>query len=83
MGVFASRSSGKSVFTKDLLISDLISSPFKKVIWVYKTWQDELFKNLIEQINIEFLDDLPDFDTMGKQENTVVVIDDFMAEASN
>ncbi len=35
MGVFGCRNSGKSFFTKNLLLSDLIS--FKKVIWIYKT----------------------------------------------
>ena len=37
MGVFASRLSGKSVFTKNLLLQQnrMISTPFKKVICVY------------------------------------------------
>ena len=87
MGVFASRLSGKSVFTNNLLLQQnrMISTPFKKVIWVYKSWQDELFKQLISQtlFEIDFLDDLPNFDAMGKQENTLIVIDDYMNEASN
>ena len=87
MGVFASRLSGKSVFTKNLLLQQnrMISTPFKKVIWVYKSWQDELFKQLLSQslFEIDFLDDLPNFDAMGKQENTLIVIDDYMNEASN
>ncbi|MEE8289665.1 MAG: ATPase/DNA packaging protein [Nitrosomonadaceae bacterium] len=87
MGVFASRLSGKSVFTKNLLLAQerMILSPFTKVIWVYKTWQEELFKDLNEQtiFEIEFLDDLSNFEAMGKQENTVIIIDDFMSEASN
>ena len=87
MGVFASRLSGKSVFTKNLLLDQkrMISPPFKRVIWIYKTWQEELFNELIKQteFEMEFLDDLPNFDTMGKQENTAIVIDDFMSEASN
>jgi hypothetical protein len=86
MGVFASRLSGKSVFTKNLLLAqkEMIEKPFRKVIWIYKTWQEDLFKELTNRdFEIEFLDDLPNFDSMGKQENTVIVIDDFMAEASN
>ena len=87
MGVFASRLSGKSVFIKNLLLQQnrMISTPFKKVIWVYKSWQDELFKQLLSQtlFEIDFLDDLPNFDAMGKQENTLIVIDDYMNEASN
>ena len=86
MGIFASRQSGKTVFTKNLLLNQerLIFPPFKKVIWVYKSWQDSL--NELQQnggsFEIEFVDDLPNFDSMGKQENTVIVIDDLMSEAS-
>lgn len=86
MGIFASRQSGKTVFTKNLLLNQdrLISPPFKKVIWIYKTWQDTIFNELQNQtlFEIQFADDLPNFDVMGKQENTVVVIDDFMTEAA-
>jgi hypothetical protein len=86
MGVFASRLSGKSVFVKNLLLEQhrLISPPFVKVKWVYKSYQDELFKELMDKkFEIEFLDDLPNFDEMGRQENTLIIIDDFMSEASN
>ena len=84
--LFASRLSGKSVFTKNLLLQqNRMISPFKKVIWVYKSWQDELFKQLLSQtlFEIDFLDDLPNFDAIGKQENTLIVIDDYMNKASN
>ena len=52
MGIFGCRNSGKSVFTKNLLISDLIDVPFKNVFWIYKTWQDELFKEVAARLNI-------------------------------
>ena len=63
----------------------MISAPFKKVVWIYKTWQDELFKELLSQtlLEIYFLDDLPNFEAMGKQENTLIIIDDYMNKASN
>ena len=63
----------------------MISIPFLKVIWVYKSWQDVLCKQLLCQslFEINFLDDLPNFDAMGKQENALIVIDDYMNEASN
>ena len=84
MEVFASRLSGKSVFAKNLLLQQnrMISVPFKKVVWIYKTWQDELFisQTLFE---IDFLDDLPNFESMGKQENPLILFDDYMNEASN
>ena len=61
----------------------MISPPFKKVIWIYKSWQDNIFNELQNgNFEIQFLDDLPNFDVMGKQENTVVVIDDLMVEAA-
>ena len=85
MGVFASRQSGKTVFTKNLLLNQerLISPPFKKVIWVYKTWQDAIFSELQNaNFDIQFVDDLQNFDDMSKQENTVIVIDDLMTEAA-
>ena len=84
MSIFASRQSGKTVFTKNLLLNQnrLITPPFKKVIWVYKTWQDEVFAELQNQslFEIEFATDLPDVTT--KQENTVIIIDDLMVEAA-
>ena len=62
MEVFASRLSGKSAFAKNLLLQQnrMISVPFKKVLWVYKTWQDELFQELLSQtmFEMEFLDAL-------------------------
>ena len=81
MGVFGCRNSGKSVFTKNLLLSDLID--VKKVLWIYKTWQEDIFIQLQQRINIEFVDDLPNFEDMKKQENTIIVIDDYFVEAAN
>ena len=81
MGVFAGRGSGKSVFTKNLLLSDLIAPPIAKVVWIYKSWQAELFKELSEgKFEIEFLSDIPEPELIKAD---LVVIDDFMSEASN
>ena len=52
-------------------------------MWIYKTWQDELFKEIAGRFNIEFLDDLRNFEEMGRQENTAIVIDDYFVEAAN
>ncbi len=85
LGVFGSRWSGKTEFVKNLLLKQngLIKEPFKKVIWIYKSWQDDLFKQLMDKdFRIEFSNGLPNLKTMPKQENTVVVIDDLMEEAS-
>ena len=51
---------------------------------MYKFWQTQIFDELQNQteFEIEFVDDLPNFEILGKQENTVVVINDFMTEAS-
>ena len=55
MGVFASILSEKSVFVKKILLQQnrIISTPFKMVIWIYKTWQHELFKELLSQTLFE------------------------------
>ena len=34
------------------------------------------------QFEVEFIDDIPNFDAMGKQENTLIVLDDLQTEAS-
>ena len=87
MAVIASRRSGKTVFTKNLLLNQdrLILPPFKKVIWFYKFWQKQVFDELQNQsqFEIEFIDDLPNLEKMGKQVvNTCIIIDDLMVEAS-
>lgn len=84
-GVFASRGSGKSVFTKNLLLSSIIYPPIKKVVWLYKTWQENLFQELQNQslFEIEFMDDLPNFELIESKENICFVIDDMMQESSN
>lgn len=84
MGIFASRQSGKTVITKNILLNQerFISPPFKKVIWVYNNWPDSLKELQNGNFEIQFVDDLPNFDGMSKQENTVIVIDDLMTEAS-
>lgn len=85
LGVFGSRWSGKTEFVKNLLLkqNDLIHEPFKKVIWVYKSWQADLFEQLMgKDFQIEFSDGLPNLKAMDRQENTAVVIDDLMEEAS-
>ncbi len=85
MGVFGSRWSGKTEYVKDLLLkqNDIIKWPFKKVIWVYQSWQGDLFEQLMDKdFQIEFSKGLPNLKAIEKQENTVVVIDDLMEEAS-
>ena len=79
MAVIASRRSGKTVFTKNLLLNQdrLILPPFEKVIWVYKFWQKQVFDELQNQsqFEIEFIDDLPNLEKMGKQVvNTCIII---------
>ena len=37
---------------------------------------------IFRPFEIEFVDDLPNFHDKSKQENTVIVIDDLMTEAS-
>ena len=86
MGVYGRRESGKTHFVTELLIQQdkLIKDPFKKVIWINKSFQKDVYEKLIlsNQFEVEFLDDLPNFDAMGKQINTLVVLDDMLSEAS-
>ena len=77
MGIFASRQSGKTVFTKNLLLNQerLIYPPFKKVISVYKTWQDGIFSELQnDNFEIQFVDDLQNFDAMSKQKTQLLLL---------
>ena len=86
MGVYGRRESGKTYFVTQLLMNQerLITNPFTKVIWIYKTFQNEVYQKLssINQLKVEFLDDLPNFDAMGIQStSTCIVIDDLQSEA--
>lgn len=85
MGVYGRRESGKTYFVTQLLMNQerLITNPFTKVIWIYKTFQNEVYQKLssINQLKVEFLDDLPNFDAMGIQStSTCIVIDDLQSE---
>ena len=87
MGLFGRRESGKTYFVTKLLRKQesMIKGPFKKVIWICKTFQHEVYEKLMQeqQFEIEFMDELPNFDALGKQESTAIVLDDLMTEASN
>ena len=87
MGLFGRRESGKTYFVTELLRKQesMIKGPFKKVIWICKTFQHEVYEKLMQeqQFEIEFMDELPNFDAIGKQESTAIVLDDLMTEASN
>ena len=73
------------MFTKNVLLSSIIYPPIKKVVWLYKTWQENLFQELQNQslFEIEFMDDLPNFELIESKENICFVIDDMMQESSN
>ena len=87
MGVYGRRESGKTYFVTKLLSNQelLIDKPFNKVIWVYKSYQNDVYMKLskIEHLEVVFLDDIPNFDEMGMQINTVVVLDDLLQEGSD
>jgi hypothetical protein len=86
MGVYGARGSGKSEFTKQLLLDQekYLNSPFDKIIWVYKHYQAKLFDPLIEKFGdrIELINELPNFGTSEKQ-NTVIVLDDMILEVKD
>ena len=91
MIVAGSRRAGKSEFTKRLLIENerMISPKVEQFIWIYSTWQQELFSELLSRIsNIQFVENLPQTNieqerlANGKNINTLYVIDDLMDEVS-
>ena len=87
MGVYGRRESGKTHFVTELLIQQekLIKDPFIKVIWINKSFQKDVYEKLMRanQFELEFLDDIPNFDEMGKQiRNTLVVLDDMLTESN-
>ena len=83
MSVSGSRGSGKSEFTKTLLLGQekYLNKPFDNVKWVYKHFQPNLFGPLIEKFGdkIELINELPNFESMQKQ-NTVFILDDMILE---
>ena len=48
MGVYGRRESGKTYFVTKLLSNQelLIDNPFNKVIWVYKSYQNDVYMKL-------------------------------------
>ena len=91
MIVVGSRRAGKSEFTKRLLIENerMISPKVEQFIWIYSTWQKELFSELLSRIsNIQFIENLPHANieqerlVNGKNINTLYIIDDLMDEVS-
>jgi len=61
------RKSGKTVFVKNLLLSNLIYPPLKKIVWVYAAYQKDIFNELQKHLGnrIEFVNDLPSISEMN------------------
>ena len=77
--------SGKSVWTKKLLLSSLIQPSPERIIWCYGQWQP-LYDNIRKRIpRIEFVNGIPDhlndqhYINVGKR--NLLVFDDLMTEA--
>ena len=77
--------SGKSVWTKKLLLSSLIQPSPERIIWCYGQWQP-LYDNIRGRIQrIEFVKGIPDhlkdqhYINVGKR--NLLVFDDLMTEA--
>ncbi|MCG8429663.1 MAG: hypothetical protein MJA29_00590, partial [Candidatus Omnitrophica bacterium] len=81
MLVVGPTSSGKTIFTKNLLENRtlMLKNAPNRIVWCYSVWQP-LYENLSEFI--EFYEGLPDIDLI-KQGNFILVVDDLMNEASN
>ena len=72
------RKSGKTVFVKNFLLSNLIYPPLKKIMWVYAAYQKYIFNDLYLGNRIEFVNDLPSISEMN---DCCVILDDFVIEA--
>ena len=86
MSLYASRGGGKTHFTLQLIKNQirLIDKPFTKIVWILKHDQQAVFDELFNgEYEIEILRHIPNFSTWGYQPNTLVVLDDFMTQASN
>ena len=78
--------SGKSTWMKQLLLSDLITPPPNRIVWLYKRWQS-LYDELKDQVpHLEFIQGIPDnlnSDTfLNEQERTFVFTKDLMKDAT-
>ena len=76
------RKSGKTVFVKNLLLSNLIYPPLKKIVWVYAAYQKYIFNELQKHLGnrIEFVNDLPRISDIN---DCWLILDDFVIEAVN
>ena len=77
--------SGKSVWTKKLLLSSLIQPSPERIIWCYGQWQP-LYDNIRKRIpRIEFVNGIPDHlndqHYIDVSKRNVLVFDDLMTEA--
>ena len=79
--------SGKSVWTKKLLLSSLIQPSPERIIWCYGQWQP-LYDNIRKRIpRIEFVNGIPDhlndqhYIHVDVSKRNVLVFDDLMTEA--
>ena len=77
--------SGKSVWTKKLLLSSLIQPSPERIIWCYGQWQP-LYDNIRKRIpRIEFVNGIPDHlndqHYIDVSKRNILVFDDLMTEA--
>lgn len=70
---------GKTTWVKKLLehASEMIFPSPERIIWCYGKWQDA-YQNLTS--SIEFVQGLPDFDTLDHSVSTLVILDDLMRQ---
>ena len=86
MSLYASRGGGKTHFTVKLLENQirLVDKPFTKIVWISKHDQQPVFDELVSgPYDFEYLNHIPKFSTWNRQSGTLIVMDDFMTEASN
>ena len=80
MGVYGGSGSGKTVFVRKLLASDLFDHQPKKIIYCYTEWQ-AIFEDM-EKEGIEFYEGLPTKEEVNnwseRRQHMILVLDDMM-----
>ena len=82
MLVSGASGSGKSVFTRNLLKSDILVDRPSKIVWCYGVWQEVFNPSRATTMEIVYHKGLPT-DELLAEGNMILVIDDLMQEAKS
>ena len=88
MVLSGNRRTGKTHFTKILLLKNMIIPEIRTIIWFYTSQQPKVFqeiKNSLKSQRVEFIKGLPDIKDIYEQYagTKLIVLDDLMEEATS